>query len=108
MTPLAKRIAEQYCLPLKKRDMHDKLGFSDITKCHCFEMTEVIPLFEAIQDHRQQAEVDDYARQNLKYMFLPAPNTWIEWIPQKGLRWGYWLNEQDNRISMASAIAIDG
>lgn len=113
MTPLASYIAKQYCLPVRRREIHDDLGFGGITSCHCFEMTDVIPLFEFIQEQNRRLASEnratDYARQNLKYMFLPAPDTWLEWkIPGNQGRWGYWLKEFDEKICVASALKVTG
>lgn len=90
MTPLARRIVEQRLLPLKKRTFRDGCGLLQrMDDIHCFEVSEVLPLAKDLI-------ADAYAKDVFfeSTAFLPANNTWLEWI-EGGVRIGCLLTGQD-------------
>lgn len=74
MTPIAKKIALETTLPLKRRSFDDAAGvMGSVTEMHCFECTRVLEASKLLIDEfsKSGGVSNDTA-------FLPAPKTWIE------------------------------
>jgi hypothetical protein len=82
MTPLAQRIVRELTLPKSKRRMLDRCGLlSKMEDIHCFEVSEVVDAAFALvlgDAHRSTSERIQTVEKETG--FLPAPNTWIEWL----------------------------
>lgn len=79
MTPLAAHFIKQQTLPIKRRDViHDPdRMLSRMADIHCFDITEIKDVVHQVVDAwEDKGEPIDTCRDRI---FLPAPNTWIEW-----------------------------
>ncbi|HYD30168.1 MAG TPA: hypothetical protein VEB64_04845 [Azospirillaceae bacterium] len=82
MTPLAQATAKQRCLPAKQRTIIDPCDLLPaFDNPHCFECSEVCDLVDPLGSQ--------IALQAEQLVFLPAPQTWIEFHdPETGSRLG--------------------
>lgn len=91
MTPLAQSLARQLVKPIAQRagpwrtEQGSKLLSAALDDTHFFEVSAVKPLVDVIDASilkdgdfgRSRSAMEDY-------LFLPAPNTWIEWNTADG------------------------
>ena len=102
MTPLAHRIVRELTLQKKKRIFRDESGIlDDIRSAHFFECTKVAEL--AFEFGRNCVFDGRFTKTQT---FLPAPATWIEFVPPTGERFAVLLTE--HKIGAKLRIAFSG
>lgn len=104
MTPLAakltKMIIDINSAPAywKTNAAHLRAALYDI---HCFELTGALTFLPELASLIQAAGEERFDGMLEKYGFLPAPNTWIEWLnPNLGYRVALLLTEHKNRATV--------
>lgn len=81
MTPLAQFICRSYLEGTVKRARADVPTHADAlmsSDCHCFELSEVMPLVSDLAHNPKWLIRDD------QRFFLPSPRTWLEWRASNG------------------------
>jgi hypothetical protein len=73
MTPVAHYLAKQASLPRRERVISDPSILDLVKDIHCFEVTEISELANDLGARTQKSGLVD-----TKYLFLPAPRTWLE------------------------------
>lgn len=73
MTPLAHSIARHFLEMRGKKSEDDRIAMSTVQDIHCFECTEITDLAMDLANTYLTVKKADS-----KYIFLPAPRTWIE------------------------------
>ena len=94
MTPLAHAIAKELTLPKAHRTFSDyEKVLSKIEDVHCFEVTGIVDLANALAHELIMDEAPLISFGGLA--FLPAPKTWIEFVGVGG-RQGYLLTQSES------------
>ena len=105
MTPLAQRIVKELTLPVKRRTFNDQADLSvRMVDVHCFECSDIVELASDAGEAALRGDFDG------RTTFLPAPNTWIEWL-EDGDRVGVLLTEKrgpDGPMVAGYTVAISG
>jgi len=97
MTPLAAYLSKQITHPRnefwKRNKQMLKFSLSDI---HCFEVSKIVPLAEEL--HAEYSKKGKSIEQSEKYLFLPAPKTWIEAERPDHIRFAFLLRQIEDRV----------
>lgn len=105
MTPLLASILRRSATPTEKTSFEDRAQIlSDLAEAHAFECTAVVEAAASIVEGFASPE-----RLPGRFCFLPAPQTWIEFIePRRRVRVGFLLRQDGPDVAEVSIISYTG